>query len=369
MITPFQPEHLEGFIELNRICGFPERSEAGWRWVFFDNPDQGNEPPGYVLFRKGEMAGVVGIHRRVYRRRDARFNMAAGHTLISHLKSPGTGMKLVSHVIRTHGCDATSTLNNNALSAPIHPRIGMMPWRGERGREYLEYPLDWSRLIASRGLNGLTGRGFHVPKFGRERLSSRLKNFEGQGGVGTLERIDPFNSVSADQLDVFNEELQSGEAFSMNRSADVWRYRLSDPDYENCAALFARKSGGRITGLLSLSLSKEDVFSTGTLEIEDLAALPGDEGFRNEALSAAVEIGRECRAARARWRILPDNLDASALKGWVVRRRDYDTCQAKVPDHILSHLPIGPADGDFFFALRRPDKFRTAQCSHATNAA
>lgn len=369
MIIPFQPEHLEGFIELNRLCGFPERSAAGWHWVFFENPDQDDEPPGYVFFRKGEMAGVVGTHRRIYRRRDEMMTMASGHTLISDLKVPGTGFKLARHVVGANGCDAINTMNNNALSAPIYPRIGMMPWRGERGREYLEYPVDWPRLLASNGLNRLTGLGLRLPSFGRERLSSRLRSFEDIYHAGGLDRIDPFDPMSAMQLDDFNTGLQSGDAYVMNRSADVWRYRLSDPDYHACSGLFAFKAAGRIKGLLAVSLSKEAPFSTGTLEIEDIAILPGEERVREACLLAVADIAEACHVARARWRVLPDDLDVSQLKGWVLRQREYDTCHAKAPTSLLSNLHISPADGDFFFALRRPDKFRSVSQTETTSAA
>jgi hypothetical protein len=357
LIIPVERTHLQGIAELNRLCGFPERSAEGWGWALFDNPEQGEEPAGYVYVRNGEVCAFLGTQRRVLRRRGGSVTMLAGHTMITNLKAPGIGLKMMKHVIRHHGTDAISTLNNNALAAPLYPRVGMSAWLGGNAKYIAECQIDWFALglssVLRRALKNQSREAFDRS---REYFCRRNRKLCVPDTLNGLIRIDPENPVHAEQINDFNTAMQSGDQFQSDRSAEVWRYRLRDPDFKASGQLYGSFGQGRLEAMLALSVSKDNKYSPATLEVEDIAILPGADKKFSELLKASESFARTAGLARVRLHYTRGVTEPHLFrqKGWVLRHKAYDCCHAvsKVED-FLESWAVGPMGGDFFFALRR----------------
>jgi hypothetical protein len=283
--------------------------------------------------------------------------MLAGHTMITNLKAPGIGLKMMRHVIMHYGTDAISTLNNNALAAPLYSRVGMTPWLGEKAQYIAEYPIDWSALVASsllrRALKNQSREAFDRT---REYFTGGKRKCSVPEALCGLIRLDPDHREHADQIDAFNETLQRGDLYQADRSAAVWRYRLRDPDFPESTALFGRFAAGRLQAMLALSVSKDNKLSPATLDIEDIAVLPDAGTPLADMLKAAETFGRKAGLARVRMHYMRDVTEPGRFsrKGWVLRHKSYACCHALSGEAtFLDNWAVGPMDGDFFFALRR----------------
>lgn len=353
------PEHLDDLAKLNALCGFPARSVAGWHWALFENPEQGDEPVGYVVLKDGRGEGFMCTQRRVYKSRTATHDMVVAHTLITLQNAPGTGMRLVRHLLKSHGADAVNTLNNNALSAPIYPRLGTIAWRGEAGRYFLERPIRWSALLRSRVYNSLASAGMRPLVAKWEHLQRGVRPLPEEFNTSGFSVLDPEDRQTAEQIDRFNAAVQDGDLLQPNRASEIWRYRLGDPDYHDAMRLLGCVRDGELVALLAVSLAKDDPFSATTLEIEDMISLSPEAVSETMMLGVASEIARKVGAARVRCRIISPELTKTPPSGWLLRQRYYDSA------HMLSRvedLPgtwqAGPFDSDFFFATRRPERLR-----------
>ena len=346
-------------MELVSICGFPERSEAGWRWILFENPEQGDEPAGYVFEKNGRIDSIICSYRRMYRNRQAERSQVMAHTFVSGLESPGSGFRLVKHFLAKHGADVANTLNNNALSAPIYPRVGAIAWRGDDGRNFIERPLKWSSLVRSRVYNGLSGGPLRALVTGWEHLERGVRGLPTDGQFAAFTVLDPNAPSCAAQLDAFNDAMRSGDQFQADRSAKIWSYRLRDPDYKNGMCVLGALDGDRLIALLSVSLAKDDEFSASALEIEDMVSLDHGMVSQKDMLAAACAIGSKSGAARVRHRMPSAELLSELPEGWMLRSRSYDNAHIKSRVEDVPELwQAGPFDSDFFFALRRPEKLR-----------
>jgi len=156
-IRPVTPEDLDDIVRMNKVCGFPERSKAGWDWVLFQNPHQGDEPPGYVGERDGAVTAFLGCAGRKLIQGSNTICASMGHTFVSDLAAPGIAARLIKHYFANCSADLY-TLNNNALSAPIYKRRGAKATWGERGQQYLEKRLDMPRILASAALRRIAKR-------------------------------------------------------------------------------------------------------------------------------------------------------------------------------------------------------------------
>lgn len=358
-ILPVSPSHLPDLVELNEICGFPARSLEGWRWVLFDSPEQGNEPAGYVAMKDGRAEAFICTQRRSYRSGTSERSMLSAHTFVSRQAKPGIGIRLLRHMLRVHGADGVNTLNNNALSAPIYPYVNVHPWRGRLGRLFLEKPVRWSALLRSRVYNALKNSPLRGLASGWQHLERGVRALPKAGEFGSFGVIDPTDPSMSGQLDAFNEVLQAGSTLQPNRSSEIWRYRLADPDYHDAMRLLGVVRDGALVALLAVSLAKDDMFSASALEIEDMVSLDESAVSDADMLDAAVQLAKVSGAARVRRRVITQSLADNVPAGWMLRERDYHSAhmQSRVDD-LPDDWAEGPFDSDFFFALRRPEVLR-----------
>lgn len=341
---------------------FPWRSEAGWHWALFENPQQGEIPAGFVAEREGSVVAMVGLQARDFILDGTPVKAATGHTFIAGPEGRGSGPRLARRVLTYPGLAAVYSLNNNASSAGLYKKLGMTAWKGESARHRLEWPvkplamgvgLTFSRLARSdRMYDALSAREWfaarHAPlaDYARQTLQA--------GGW-----FDPANPDDARALDAFDAELRTSRQAVPVRNAAFYAYLSSDPDAPGRSVILTDRDGTKISGLMLAILSKPNAYEPAGLDIVDLE-------FASDALRAAT-MARLMRAARkvakasgaARLRLIfSDRFTAGELKGTGLRlhrRFSYDPAHAQFAEQsgkfAAAWAPTG-YEGDFHFALR-----------------
>ena len=356
-VRPVEPKDIPAIIRLTSMNGFASRSHAGWHWVLFENPEQADSPSGYVVETDGKVAAFLGgAGHRLHGTGTDGFVVAA-HTFVSDLSSPGHGPRLIRHGFKHTRFDATYTLHNNAYSSIFYKRFGLAAIWKASGRQYLKKRLRWGSVLASAALRRLA-RNAHVQKalLRREWFVTRPK-----GGsiplAQSVRQLDPFEAKDASAIDALDSQLEKSGKIVGARTAEVWRYRLKDPDRVVPTHLFSIDDDQGIAAMLATSISKDDKLSVVTLDIEDLVFRPGSEHHLATLLAQAKKCARHAKAARIMLRVLPPNLDIATADslGFKARPRAYDSCHFG-GDTSWDPLSweVSPFDGDFWFALRRP---------------
>ena len=356
-VRPVTPEDIPAIVRLTSMNGFAKRSEAGWNWVLFQNPEQAHSPAGYVVESNGEVAAFLGgAGHRLHGTGTDGFVVAA-HTFVSDLSSPGHGPRLIRHGFKHTEFDATYTLHNNAYSAIFYKRFGLAAIWKASGRQYLKKRLRWGSIFLSAALRRLAKIGaFEKLLAKREWLATKSKS----GGAPLANRVrqlDPFNIDDAAAIDAFDQQLAKSGKIIGTRAAKIWQYRLRDPDRKVPTSLFALEDDDGIAAMLATSITKDDKLSVVTLDIEDLVFRPGSEHHLETILTQATKCARHARAARIMLRVLPLNLDIATADslGFRARPRDYDSCHfGGDPSWNPLEWELSPFDGDFWFSLRRP---------------
>ena len=353
MIVPVQQVHIDEIVVLNDICGFPQRSAGGWRWALFDNPQQGDLSSGFVFLQDEKVVGFTGRQRRLLFRQGETITYACGHTTLTNLKNPGVGFRLLRHSIGANPCEIGATLNNNALSAPIYPRLKFPAWLGENGRYFAERVLNYSKTTVSAALRWLADEDVgadveHFP-YQAELAFAKME-------LGGFRRIDPEAEQCAADLDEFHDAMRDGPLFQADRSSKTWRHRCADPDAQDVMHLFASYAGGRIEALLAMSITKETERHPATGEIEDMAIRPGVSVQPEDLLVAAETFGRAAKLAKMKLRYMRGVTEPGYFpnSNWRLRKKNFDCIHGRASDErFLKDWSLGPIDGDFYFALRR----------------
>lgn len=344
-IRQVEEADLLDIVRLVEACGFPERTVAGWRWVLFENPDQGDIAPGWVFERSGRIAGFLGNFVNRYRHGSADFTIATGHTVVSELTGNGhqAGVSLIRHGIHQPGVDGYVTLNNNALSARLIPRLGAPAWLGGAGRAWAEWVFRPDRMV----------RAWLPCEVDRERFTRTARGGFDVSGHRDGIVFQALEAVSDDQL----APLVPPERFSRRLSAAALRYRLSDPDRAGGMSYVAALSSGRVLALAAIVLTKPTPEGLDHAEIADWAGSPCETGVAAQAalLRHVVSVARRAGASRLRLHF-PDHLpDVLRAAGPHLRRHHgHDPCHLFTRHPGLAHWQPLPGDADYFFAFRIP---------------
>ena len=348
-IRDVRPEDIPDIARLVVRYGFPVRSVDGWRWVLFENPDQGDIPPGWVYEAEGRVAGFLGNFVMRYADGGEELAIATGHTMVSDLEGAqrSVGLKLVRHGVAQPGVGGFITLNNNAISGAVLRRAGGTPWLGAAGREWAEWVLRPDRILLSR-----------LPSFRRgEECYERDFTLQTDGrcemrGVTLL----PLDEITDEDIAAL-----SGQATLARKvSLDNLRYRLADPDRLGGTGYRAAAMDGEVLALAGFVLTKPAPNRLEHLEIVDWLARDCERGriCQRVLLEHVITLARKAGIARVRLHF-PRKMPAGVLSAsgpYVMRHHGHDPCHGHFTHAALTGWQPGPGDADYFFALRIPPR-------------
>lgn len=290
-----------GVQALHRQVGWPERSLAGWRWLF-DNPARKAvaAPAGWVVeSENGELLAHVGnmIQRFTFANRD--LYGATGFSIIVSPAAKGASRSLVRTLLKQPGVFAAYTLNANALSQPIYALLGMQAWPPQTHALKLNWPVAVVPLLASRLLKlALKAAPGPVARMGEQLMNDRLNRTprlamaEGVEHLTDLEDESPYAAFWA--------RLAAEDRIIADRSPAALRWRLADPDQTTMPLLFAFRRDGAITGYAMAVLAKNNILEPPVLEILDIQALEDDASAIPALMETLIASARPLGAAKVR---------------------------------------------------------------------
>lgn len=346
IIRVVRPDDLPEIVRLVSACGFPRRTVQGWHWVLFENPHQGRIDPGWVYERDGSLKGFLGNFVNRYQRAGGRYVIATGHTVVTDpsLKTERAGLKLIRHGLAQPDVDAFVTLNNNALSAPLLPRLGAPALLGKRGREWAEWIFRPDRVVRSMLSGGRDRERFDCASDFRFQLDGQSRD---------VAFLSP-EAVTDQQLEAFVHQGPHVREIS----AEVLRYRTSDPDRAGGMNYVVAATRGDVFAVAALLLTKPSPERLDHAEIVDWAARDCDRGRRVQAELVRHLARAARRAGASKMRLhFPSRLPPSALAAagpYLRRHHGHDPCHMQVRNPDLHGWMPGPGDADYFFAYRIP---------------
>ncbi len=351
------------------LAWFTQHSEAGWKWLFEDNPAQGEIPPGIVCIGKdGEINGFVGSCIKRFSRNGETLTAMTGHSLVAHPNHLSAGFRLMITLINQNVGFGTYTLNNNEIAARLYPRISKqtgydnIPFFGETARVSLQWITNPAMQIQA-GLKRRyhIQRDFKTARNGVERFSTytALPTDKIKLPKNTFLITDHHQHEAA--LSLFWARLSSNEGIYTYRDKATLDWVLSNPDAQTPPVFIAYDRGDGIEGWLIGIISKESEIAPPILSIIDLIALPESQNtILPELISAARKISSKMKLMKVHLPYVSQGT-LKALENYItpsnIKTTDYAHAHGCFypPYHVEEfekNWNQTPLDGDFSFCLR-----------------
>ncbi len=342
---------------LHRHVGWPERSLAGWRWLY-DNPARigTDAPAGWVVDGPdGQPAAHVGNLVQRFWLGDQQLRGATGFSIIVTPAVRGASRGMFQAFLRQPGMFAAYTLNANRTSQPLYARHDMQAWPGQTHALKLSWiinpaPLAIGRLYrtAYRLAPDIVTRCGERLMNNRLHKAPRLTLPDGVSVLGDLDDPSPYGA--------FWTALRAEGRLLADRSPETLRWRLADPNLTDPPLILAFNRGGGITGYAMAMMAKANILEAPVLEILDLEALAGDAEAIPALMQGLIAAARRMGAAKLRLQaISPRLLERLGDLGRRARREGgWGHCHAWfAPDGPGPALwSPTPYDGDYAICLR-----------------
>jgi len=338
---------------------WPTRSEAGWRWLEA-NPvlKEISAPQGWVYDDdQGVIRVVLGAMAQRFWRGDECDYGLTGHSLVVSPKMRGASRHMINRIVAQPGFFACYTLNANVLSHRIYGRFGFITHPPQTAHVTLAWVIDPIACLMGNVLR----RGLEPhPKLAR-RLSEHLlparlwqeKPVVLPSGVAVLEDFD-------EAYNRFWQKLKGEGRLVADRSPEVQRWRLNDPDQNLPPLNLKYMRDGEIVGYACAMFAKENPIEPVVLEIIDLVALADAREAVPALMAALMAIARARGAAKLRLAMVSPYL-LDRLGGYArSARREGGWAHAHI--HLATGAPDiadwspTPYDGDLFMSLRTPPR-------------
>lgn len=354
---PFRPEDQAAVNALHRSVWWPERSPAGWRWLAA-NPARADidAPSGWVVEgADGEPAAFLGNMVQRFWRGDALHHGATGFSTIVTPRARGASRSLFRALLGQTGLFAWYTFNANIKSAPLYLRQGLNPWPPATHDLKLSWILRPLTCLHGRLLRKATERAPRWTDPYRERFMGRRLTRPAHvtlpAGVIRLTDIAEGSPYAA-----FWERLRAEGRLVADRSPEILRWRLADPDRVLDPIMIAVVRDGAITGFGMAMLAKATPIEPVFLEVLDLIALKDETEAVSSMMQAMLGLGRAHGAAKVRIQTLNPELLARLGSHVATARREggWGHCHVRFDGDPPQDWFPTPFDGDYGICLRPP---------------
>lgn len=342
---------------LHRHVGWPERSLAGWRWLHA-NPARvsAGAPAGWVVDGPdGQPAGHVGNLVQRYWLNDQPLHGATGFSIIVTPPVRGASGEMLGAFASQPGMFAAWVFNANPKSQPLYARHGMGPWPEPTHALKLSWIINPVTLACGRFYRAAYRLAPDIVSRWGERLlndrPSERPRLDLPPGVFVL---SDFRDQS--RYAEFWAALRAEGRLLADRSPEVLRWRLADPDLTDPPLVIAFNRGSEITGYAMAMVAKSNILEPPVLEILDLGALAHDAEAIPALMKALRNAAGQMGAAKLRIQMVsPHLLERLGDLGWRTRREGgWGHCHVRFapggPDPTL--WSPTPYDGDYAMCLR-----------------
>lgn len=340
---------------LHRAVGWPARSLEGWRWLHA-NPArrETTAPAAWVLEGSdGSVQGHLGNLVQRFHCGEELLHGVTGFNIIVQPQARGNAYRLLEAFNQQDGMFAHWTFNANPLSAPLYARQGMLPWPPPTAGLKLSWPLRPFTLAVGRVLKAAHSRSAGwVGGLGERLLDGRDYSSERVELPRDVRWISSFSDDSPYAW--FWQALKAESRMVSDRSPDIMRWRLRDPDLTMEPVTLGVYRGGGLVGFALALFSKGNAIEPVVLEIVDLEALDGHEKAIGALMSGLLAVARRKGAAKLRLSVVsPRNLVRLGRYARIARREGgWGHCHVRFAGEAPTSWSPTPWDGDYGFCLR-----------------
>ena len=361
-VREIEPADHDGVNALWKSVWWPTRSEAGWGWLHA-NPvlKDRQAPQGWVYEdEQGEVKVVLGAMAQRFWLGDNCFYGLTGHSLVVSPEMRGASRHMIKRILAHAGFFACYTLNANILSHKLYGRFGFIAHPAATAHIKLAWVINPFTCLMSHALRrGLEPHPKLARSIGERLLPSRLWREKPAALPAGVTQLTDFG----DTYDRFWRKLRSEGRLMADRSAEIQRWRLGDPDQNLRPLIFKYEHDGEICGYGCAMFAKENPIEPLVLEIIDLVALADAPQAVPALMTALIAAARARGAAKLRLTMVnPYLLDQLGPYARSARREGgwahaHIHLTAQAPD-INGWMPT-PFDGDLFMTTRTPPASKT----------
>ncbi len=355
-IRPMRASDHAGINRLHRDVWWPERSEAGWRWLE-TNPARRDldAPSGWVVEdADGEPAAFLGNFVQRFWQLDRMAHAATGFSTIVPPAVLGASRSLFRTLLRQTEMIAHYTFNANRQSAPLYRLFGLKRWPETSHDLKLSWIVDPMAVLLGRMLRELVMRAPRLIAYRTERfLTARLWTDRPLALPQDIVALTDLGDASP-YADFWNA-LKAEGGWLADRSPEILRWRLADPDLTIQPILLAHMSGDRITGYVLAQISKGSSIEPAFLEIVDLIALADAPQAIPALTQVLIDNARAIGAAKVRLQMVsPRMLDQlGSLAARARHEGGWGHAHVRFNDPTLAtQWSPTPFDGDYGICLR-----------------
>lgn len=342
---------------LHRAVGWPQRSDAGWRWLM-DNPArlESGAPAGWLLeSAHGDACGFTGNFVQRFHRCDRILHGATAFSLIVRPEARGQSRTLLDAFTTQPGLFAHYVFNANPASSPLYRHHAMAAWPPTTHALKLSWHVDTVACIGGRLWREIDRHAPGLVDPRHERLMNpRLSAAVPLDLPETVSELgDPGDG--SDYADFWAALKDEGRLLA-DRSPAALGWRLADPDLTLRPLLLTFRRGGAVTGYAMAMMAKNNPIEAPVLEIIDLVSLR-DEPAAIEVL-AGTFLANTRRLGAAKLRIQTVNEDLLRRLGPMAfsarHEGGWGHCHARFAPGIpgIPGWAPTPFDGDYGLCLR-----------------
>lgn len=342
---------------LHRLVGWPERSAAGWRWLH-DNParDGTGAPAGWVVDGPdGQPAAHTGNLVQRYWLGDQELRGATAFSIIVSPAVRGASRALLRAFVRQPDMFAAYVFNANSTSRPLYAGHDMQAWPEQTHALKLSWVTDPVPLALSRLYRALYRRAPDLMcRWGERLMNDRLhgdRPLNLPAGISVLTDLRDTSPYGE-----FWKALRAEGRLLADRSPEILRWRLADPDLTDRPLMLAFTRGNGITGYAMAMMAKANILDAPALEILDLEALADDDAAIPALMQGLLNAARQMGAAKVRIQTISPHLlqRLGGLDRHARREGGWGHCHVRfAPDGPgPAQWSPTPYDGDYAMCLR-----------------